>query len=81
VQVANTDALVRLPYSEGQTRIAGGGQRVVGFPAGGYNNHWTRNVIARPDGSKLYVSAGSATNVDEESGSGVGRKTNSEAGR
>jgi glucose/arabinose dehydrogenase len=64
--VANTDALLRFPYREGETRIEGTGQRILDLPAGGYNNHWTRNVIARPDGSKLYVSVGSATNVDEE---------------
>jgi glucose/arabinose dehydrogenase len=66
VYVANTDALMRFPYMEGQTRIAAAGQKVLDLPAGGYNNHWTRNVIARPDGAKLYVSVGSATNVDEE---------------
>ena len=64
--VANTDALLRFPYKEGTTRIEATGQRLLDLPAGGYNNHWTRNVVARPDGSKLYVSVGSATNVDEE---------------
>jgi glucose/arabinose dehydrogenase len=64
--VANTDSLVRFPYREGETRIAVTGLKVLDLPAGGYNNHWTRNVIARPDGTKLYVSIGSATNVDQE---------------
>jgi glucose/arabinose dehydrogenase len=64
--VANTDALVRFPYREGQTKITVKGEKVLDLPAGGYNNHWTRNVVASPDGSKLYVSVGSQTNVDEE---------------
>jgi glucose/arabinose dehydrogenase len=65
--VANTDGLVRYPYRGNETRIDAAGQKLLDLPAGGYNNHWTRNVVARPDGSKLYVSVGSATNVDEES--------------
>jgi glucose/arabinose dehydrogenase len=64
--IANTDGLVRYPYQEGQTRISAKGEKVLDLPAGGYNNHWTRNVVVSPDGSKLYVSVGSATNVDEE---------------
>lgn len=64
--VANTDSLVRFPYKTGQTQIVAQGTKVLDLPAGGYNNHWTRNVIASPDGSKLYVSVGSGTNVDEE---------------
>jgi glucose/arabinose dehydrogenase len=64
--VANTDALLRFPYKPGQTGIEVPGQKVIDLPAGGYNNHWTRNVIASRDGRKLYVSVGSATNVDEE---------------
>ena len=64
--VANTDGLVRYAYQPGQTRIVGPGTKVLDLPADGYNNHWTRNVVARPDGSKLYVSVGSGTNVDVE---------------
>jgi glucose/arabinose dehydrogenase len=64
--VANTDSLMKYSYREGQTKIDEAGQKILDLPAGGYNNHWTRNVIARPDGAKLYVSVGSATNVDEE---------------
>jgi len=64
--VANTDAVVRYPYSEGQTRIDAKGEKILDLPAGGYNNHWTRNLIANPDGSKLYVTVGSQTNADEE---------------
>ncbi|MBA2409207.1 MAG: SMP-30/gluconolactonase/LRE family protein [Gammaproteobacteria bacterium] len=64
--VANTNALMRFDYKTGQTRIDGEDEKILDLPAGGYNNHWTRNVIASRDGQKLYVSVGSATNVDEE---------------
>ncbi len=64
--VANTDGVVRYAYQPGQTRIVGPGTKILDLPADGYNNHWTRNVVARPDGSKLYVSVGSGTNVDVE---------------
>jgi glucose/arabinose dehydrogenase len=64
--VANTDALVRFPYEMGSMRIASRPEHVAELPAGGYNNHWTRNVVASRDGRKLYVSVGSATNVDLE---------------
>jgi glucose/arabinose dehydrogenase len=64
--VANTDALVRYPFQPGDTAIMAAPRRVLDLPAGGYNNHWTRNVVANADGSRLYVTVGSATNVDEE---------------
>jgi glucose/arabinose dehydrogenase len=64
--VANTDELVRFPFQPGDTAIMAAPRRVLELPGGGYNNHWTRNVIANADGSKLYLTAGSATNVDEE---------------
>jgi glucose/arabinose dehydrogenase len=64
--VANTDALLRFPYTPGQLAVTAPGERVVDLPAGGYNNHWTRNVVAAADGRTLYVTVGSATNVDVE---------------
>jgi glucose/arabinose dehydrogenase len=63
---ANTDALVRFPYDSAAARVTGRGRKILDLPAGGYNNHWTRNLIASRDGSKLYVTVGSATNVDDE---------------
>ena len=63
--VANTDALVRFPYTDGQTRINAPPQKVVDLPAGPINYHWTKNVIANADGSKLYVTVGSNSNVGE----------------
>ena len=62
--VANADALVRFPYQEGQTRITASGETVTDLPAG-LNHHWTKNVIASPDGRKLYVTVGSNSNVGE----------------
>jgi glucose/arabinose dehydrogenase len=65
--VANTDGLWRYPYTAGQTKIAGKGTKILSLPAGGYNNHWTRNLRANKDSSKIYISVGSGTN-DEEQG-------------
>jgi glucose/arabinose dehydrogenase len=64
--VANTNASLKFPYKSGQTHIEARGEKILDLPAGGYNNHWIRNVIASRDGQKLYVSVGSAANVDEE---------------
>jgi glucose/arabinose dehydrogenase len=60
--VGNTDAVVRFPYQAGQTELSGSGEKILDLPSGG---HWTRNLIASPDGSKIYVSVGSRSNVDE----------------
>jgi glucose/arabinose dehydrogenase len=61
--VANSDALVRFPYAAGQTRITAAPATVTALPAGRINYHWTKNVVASADGSKLYVSVGSNSNV------------------
>ncbi len=63
--IANTDAVVRFPYEEGKTSITAPGTKLVDLPAGPINHHWTKNVIASPDGSKLYVTTGSNSNVAE----------------
>ncbi|HEX7441713.1 MAG TPA: sorbosone dehydrogenase family protein [Caldimonas sp.] len=63
--VADTDAVLRFPYVEGETRISAAPAHVVDLPAGPINHHWTKNVIASVDGSKLYVSVGSNSNVGE----------------
>ena len=62
---ANTDALLRFPYQPGQTTMSATGKKILNLPAGGYNNHWTRNLLASPDGKKIYVSVGSGSNVGE----------------
>ena len=63
--VANSASLVRFPYREDETRITALADTVTALPAGTYNQHWTRNVVASADGTKLYVSVGSASNVGE----------------
>ncbi|NJR66317.1 MAG: sorbosone dehydrogenase family protein [Leptolyngbyaceae cyanobacterium CRU_2_3] len=64
--LGNTDAVLRFPYQSGQQQLIGRGEKIANLPGGGYNQHWTRNVIAAPDGKKLYVSVGSRSNADEE---------------
>jgi glucose/arabinose dehydrogenase len=63
--VANTDAVMRFPYAEGQTNIAQPGQKVADLPGGPLNHHWTKGLVANRDGTKLYVSVGSNSNVAE----------------
>ena len=63
--VANTDAVLRFPYVEGETKISSAGVKVVDLPGGPLNHHWTKNLIASRDGSKLYVTVGSNSNVAE----------------
>jgi glucose/arabinose dehydrogenase len=63
--VANTDAVVRFPYTAGATQIAERGTKVADLPGGQRNHHWTKSLIASPDGSKLYVGVGSNSNVAE----------------
>jgi glucose/arabinose dehydrogenase len=63
--VANTDAIVRFPYVEGQTQITDSGTKLTDLPGGTLNHHWTKNVVANKDGTKLYASVGSNSNVAE----------------
>ena len=63
--VADTDRLISFPYQEGQTSISAAPTKVVDLPGGTLNHHWTKNVIASKDGSKLYVTVGSNSNVAE----------------
>ena len=63
--VANTDAVVRFPYKKDETKITAAGEKVVDLPAGPRNHHWTKNLIANRDGTKLYVTVGSNSNVAE----------------
>jgi glucose/arabinose dehydrogenase len=62
--VANADALMRFTYTEGALKIDGPGEKVTDLPAG-VNHHWTKDVTASPDGSRLYVTVGSNSNVGE----------------
>ena len=63
--VADTDKLLRFKYQPGATQLSGDGETVTDLPAGSLNHHWTKNVIASPDGKKLYVTVGSNSNVGE----------------
>jgi glucose/arabinose dehydrogenase len=63
--VANTDAVLHFPYVEGQQRVEAQGVTIVQLPAGPRNHHWTRGLIASPDGSRLYATVGSNSNVAE----------------
>ncbi len=64
--IANTDGLYRYPYTEGQTKLEGEGEKIVELSASGYNNHWTRNIITNEAQDKIYISVGSASNVGEQ---------------
>ncbi|MBO3269887.1 PQQ-dependent sugar dehydrogenase [Hymenobacter defluvii] len=74
--VANTDGVLRYAYKPGQTKITGQGQKIMSLPKGGYNNHWTRNLLASPDGSKIYVTVGSGSNVMEHGPENEERRAN-----
>jgi glucose/arabinose dehydrogenase len=63
--VANTDGIVRFPYREGALAITAAAQPVAPLPGGPLNHHWTKNIIASPDGSKLYATTGSNSNIAE----------------
>ncbi len=63
--LGNTNEVRRYSYNN-QQQLTGIGEKIAELPGGGYNQHWTRNVIVSPDYQKLYVSIGSKTNVSEE---------------
>ncbi|WP_295129166.1 sorbosone dehydrogenase family protein [uncultured Chitinophaga sp.] len=63
--VANTDGVLVYPYTDKANIIKGEGKKILELPAGGYNNHWTRNLLASKDGKHIYVSVGSGSNVAE----------------
>lgn len=63
--VANTDGLYRYPYKNAPLKLETQGVKIVDLPAGGYNNHWTRNIISNPEETKIYIAVGSGSNVGE----------------
>ena len=63
--VANVDEVVRYKFNLGDDKIEAKAEHVLDLPAGGYNHHWTRNMIAAPDNSKIYITVGSSSNVGE----------------
>jgi len=74
--VGNTDGIWRYPYKEGDSKITVKGEKILSLPAGGYNNHWTRNLLASADGSKIYVTVGSGSNVGEHGMENERRRAN-----
>jgi glucose/arabinose dehydrogenase len=66
VFIANTDSVMRFDYKSGQEALSGAGKKIHDLPGGGYNQHWTRNVVLTPDKNKLLVTVGSKSNVDVE---------------
>jgi glucose/arabinose dehydrogenase len=71
--VANTDAIVKFPYHEADTKITAPGVKLADLPAGRINHHWTKDLTASPDGTKLYATVGSNSNVGEN---GIEAETN-----
>src|SRR5680860_1548909 len=69
--VANTDAVVRFPYEEGATQITAKGEKFADLPGGPLNHHWTKSLVASPDGTRLYSGVGSNSNVAEN---GIGKE-------
>lgn len=63
--VANSEAIIKFPYTRGDLHISDSGLKLVDLPAGMLNHHWTKNIIANADGTKLYVTIGSNSNVAE----------------
>jgi glucose/arabinose dehydrogenase len=71
--VADTDALLRFPYVTGETKITAPATKLTDLPGGPIDHHWTKSLLASPDGSKLYVGVGSNSNITEN---GIGAELN-----
>lgn len=63
--VADTDAIMKFPYHDGDTKITAAGVKLADLPAGTINHHWTKDITASSDGTKLYATVGSNSNVGE----------------
>ncbi len=66
VYIAHTDRVVRYPYRNGDLKARGSGETLLSLPGGGYNQHWTRNVLFSPKGDRMFVTVGSASNASPE---------------
>src|SRR2546425_8882333 len=66
VYIGNTDAITRYHYKPGQLKADGPAEKIADLPGRGYREHWTRNILFSPDGTKMYVTVGSESNVDVE---------------
>jgi len=72
--VANTDAIIRYPYEDGQTSITAPGTKLTDLPGGPIDHHWTKTLLASQDGTKLYAGVGSNSNITENGiGAELGR--------
>ncbi|MEA1673066.1 sorbosone dehydrogenase family protein [Nitrospirillum sp. BR 11163] len=63
--VADTDAIIRYPYTEGDTQITAEGTTLTPLPGGPIDHHWTKSLVASQDGTRLYVGVGSNSNITE----------------
>jgi glucose/arabinose dehydrogenase len=63
IYVGNTDSVVRFPYQNGDLKARGPAEHIADLPTG--NGHWTRDIQFTPDGKKMFVSVGSASNIDD----------------
>jgi len=71
--VANADAIVKFPYHSGDTKINAPGTKVADLPGGPINHHWTKDLTASPDGTKLYATVAPTANIGEN---GIEAETN-----
>jgi glucose/arabinose dehydrogenase len=74
--VAGTAGLWRYPYEFGQTKMTAPGKKILDLPEGGYNNHWTRNLLAARNGATIFVTVGSGSNVQEHGPENEVRRAN-----
>ena len=63
VYVGDTNAILRFPYENGDLKARGPAEHIVDVPA--ELSHWTRDIQFTPDGKKMFVGVGSASNVDD----------------
>ncbi|HEX8817131.1 MAG TPA: PQQ-dependent sugar dehydrogenase [Terriglobales bacterium] len=63
VYIGDTNAVLRFPYQNGDLQARGGAQKIADLPRGG--SHWTRSVVFSPDGQKMFVAVGSASNIGD----------------
>jgi hypothetical protein len=71
--VANSDAIMKFPYRAGDSKIIAPGVKLADLPGGPLNHHWTKDLVASPDGKKLYATIGSNSNIGEN---GMDAETN-----